>query len=212
MRPLKELIDSDESAWPLVQEIAHSVPGRCEVYPPSESAGEVLYRTQVTTRSPMGAIAFHTGGVSVLNGWLRFLGSGSSQIPRSLADWNVGRASGFYLVADDVFGGFFAIDGGAFGQRLGTACYFSPRSLQWEPLDCTYTELFEWACTDFGEFYADLVWEGCDAAIASVPPDRCFFFMPPLWATECILPPASIRDIPVTESWGVQMDFARQLD
>ena len=113
MRPLEQLIDERESALPFVVEAVERVSGRCVLHPPSPHAADVLFRTQVTTRSPMGAIAFHTGGISVLNGWLRILGSGSAAIPRTLPDWNHGRSSGYYLVADDAFGGFFGIDGGA---------------------------------------------------------------------------------------------------
>ena len=126
----------------------------------------------------MGAIAYHTGGISILNGWLRILGSGSPTIPRSLPGWNAARSFGYYLIADDAFGGFFALDGGALGQGKGDVFYFSPRSLYWEPLDCAYTQFLVWACSDFNGFYDDMTWPDCQAAIAAMSPDRCFFFYP----------------------------------
>jgi hypothetical protein len=212
MRPLDELIDHEESALSFVNETASAQAGRCIIHPPSDNAGDVLHRCQVTTRSPMGAIAYHTGGISVLGGWLRILGSGSAAIPRTLPDWNEARSSGFYLVADDAFGGFFAMDGGAFGSSVGQIHYFAPRSLRWEPLKCTYTQFLQWACSDFGSFYDDMVWPGCEAAIANLGPDRCFFFYPPLWTAECVLPPREIRDVSVSELWEFEMDFARQLN
>jgi len=212
MRPLDQLINDIESALPFVRETAQSVPGRCVIHPPSSLAGDVLYRTQVTTRSPMGAVAYHTGGISVLGDWLRILGSGSPAIPRTLPGWNEGRSEGFYLVADDAFGGFFALDGGALGAGGGQVCYFSPGSLSWESLDCSYTEFLEWACDDFGDFYDDMTWPGCEAAVSRLEPDRCFFFCPPLWTAESVLPPVEIRDVPVAEAWDFQMDVASQLD
>jgi len=160
----------------------------------------------------MGAIAYHTGGISVLSGWLRILGSGSPQIPRTLPGWNEGRSQGFYLVADDAFGGFFALDGGALGFGGGRVGYFAPRSLCWESLDCSYSEFLEWACDDFQDFYDDMTWPNCEVAISRLGPDRCFFFYPPLWTAECVLPPAELRDVPVSEAWGLQMDFASQLN
>lgn len=211
MRPLDQLINDFESAEGFVRQTALTVPGRCVIHPPSSVAGEVLHRTQVTTRSPMGAIAYHTGGISVLNGWLRILGSGSDAIPRTLSSWNEGRSRGFYLIADDVFGGFFALDGGTLGAGSGQACYFCPRSLSWESLDCSYTEFLEWACDDFGDFYDDMTWPGCKEAVSRLGPDRCFFFYPPLWTTELVLPPKEIRDVPVAEAWDFQMDVSRQL-
>lgn len=213
MRPLDQLINDGESALTFVRETTQAHPGRCVMHPASVAAGDVLYRTQVTTRSPMGAVAYHTGGISVLGGWLRILGSGSPAIPRSLPDWNEGRSAGFYLVADDAFGGFFALDGGALGAGGGgQVCYFSPRSLRWESLECNYTQFLVWACTAFRDFYDDVTWPGCEAAVSGLSPDCCFFFYPPLWAAECVLPPPEIREVPVAEAWGFQMDVVRQLN
>lgn len=211
MRPLDQLINDQDSALPFVIETAEAQPGRCVVHPPSQEAGDVLYRTQVTTRSPMGSIAYHTGGISVLGGWLRILGSGSPQIPRSLPDWNEGRSSGFYLVADDVFGGFFALDGGALGPGKGQVFYFAPDSLCWEALDRSYSEFLMWACSDFRGFYDGMTWPDCQTAISKLGPDRCFFFYPPLWSAERVLPPEELRDVPVSEAWGFQMDVAMQM-
>jgi hypothetical protein len=211
MRPLEELISDAESALPFVHETAGAIPGRCVVHPPSPAAADVLYRTQVTTRSPMGAMAYHTGGVSILGGWVRILGSGSPAIPRTLPGWNDGRSQGFYLVADDAFGGFYALDGGALGAGGGQVCYFAPRTLRWEPLGCSYTQFLVWACSDFRDFYDDMTWPGCEEAISRLGPDRCFFFYPPLWTAECVLPPPGLRDVPVEEAWGFQMDAAEQL-
>ena len=49
---------------------------------------DVLVALQVTTRSPMGAIAFETGGLLFDHGWLRLLGSGSMRLEGDLARWN----------------------------------------------------------------------------------------------------------------------------
>ncbi len=74
--------------------------------------GEALLETQVSVRSTLGAIVYETGGLLIDHGWLRILGSGHPRLPRTLPGWNRGRTgssegnSGFYLVADDVVGGF----------------------------------------------------------------------------------------------------------
>jgi hypothetical protein len=211
MRSIEELIDHQDPALPFVVETVQAVPGRCVMHSPSATAADALYHCQVTTRSPMGAITYHTGGITVLNGWLRILGSGSPAISRSLPEWNNERSSGFYLVADDAFGGFFALDGGALGPGKGEVFYFSPRSLRWEELGCSYSQFLGWACSDFRGFYDDMIWPGCESVIAGLGPDRCLFFYPPLWTAECVLPPPEIRDVPVAEAWGFQMDVARQL-
>src|SRR5262249_10892670 len=107
MRPVQELINADDSAWPLVQEWVAAAVRPVEVLPPSEAREEALYQTQVTTRSPMGAVVYETGGILIDGGWLRVLGSGHSRLTRTLPGWNGERADGYLLVADDVVGGFF---------------------------------------------------------------------------------------------------------
>ena len=92
MRPLSELIDTDDPAWPEVQEWIAGATNAVEVLPVNEADRDAaLHAIQVTTRSPMGAIVFETGGLLIDHGWLRVLGSGHSRLPRSLASWNEGR-------------------------------------------------------------------------------------------------------------------------
>src|SRR5271157_1490427 len=112
-RQIEDLIDSAEPAWPLVlgwvKEAIHPV----EVLPPSENACNSLVSVQVTTRSPLGAVILHSGGILVDHGWLRLLGSGHPRLPRSLPSWNfacgmkeANEPPPCLLVADDVLGGF----------------------------------------------------------------------------------------------------------
>ena len=125
MRVLKELVAADESAWPIVQCWIGKASNPVEVLPVDRGAADAaLVQLQVTTRSPMGAIVHNTGGLLVDHGWLRILGSGGSMLTRSLPGWNEGKSPAtphapppFLLIADDVLGGFFAIDGGGLGLR-----------------------------------------------------------------------------------------------
>src|SRR5215207_9287450 len=115
-RPLPDLLDTDEPAWPLVQQWIAEAKNPTVILPPAPNAADELLAAQVTLRSPMGAIVYHTGGLLIDGGWIRFLGSGHPRLPRSLMGWNRGRTfresgeqPGFLLVADDAIGGFFAI-------------------------------------------------------------------------------------------------------
>ena len=103
--------------------------------PPAIAEREsVLLEVQVTTHSTMGTVAYETGGILIDFGWLRFLGSGHPRLTRTLSSWNRDRSNGFYLIADDAAGGFFAVNGGAFGDDRGNVYYWSPDSLEWEGL------------------------------------------------------------------------------
>ena len=76
MKTLAELIDRDEPGIDLVREWVADADVEVELLPPSDGRDEALLQTQVTTRSPMGAIVYETGGVRIGGGWIRFLGSG----------------------------------------------------------------------------------------------------------------------------------------
>ncbi|MBK9577976.1 MAG: DUF2625 family protein [Fibrobacteres bacterium] len=91
-----------------------------------------LVQLQVTTRSPMGAIVYETGGILVDHGWLRILGSGHPRLDRGLFGWNQGRTihkpgepPSHLLIADDLLGGYFAVNAGGLGTKMGKVHYLS---------------------------------------------------------------------------------------
>jgi hypothetical protein len=74
MRDLADLLSPDP-AWPLVLSWVREARHQVEVLPVERARAEdVLVALQVTTRSPMGALALETGGLLVGGGWLRILG------------------------------------------------------------------------------------------------------------------------------------------
>lgn len=162
MRSLTELIAGD-SAWPLVNEWLADAEHPVEVLAAGEDiAAEALLAVQVTTRSPMGAVILNSAGILVDSGWLRFLGSGGHpRLERSLPQWNEGRAEGFCICADDVAGGFFALNGGALGAQMGEVFYFAPDTLEWMALGIGYSDFFAWSLSErLEQFYVDLRWPG----------------------------------------------------
>src|SRR5712692_4271894 len=89
-RLLTELINTVDPAWPLVREWINTASNTVEVLKTDRARAEkVLLYLQVTTRSPLGAVAFETGGLLVDHGWLRFLGSGDQRLSGNLLSWNM---------------------------------------------------------------------------------------------------------------------------
>src|SRR5262245_17685815 len=121
MRSIDELLERSDPAILQIKQWAAAAEDRCEILPPSDARGKVLHDLQVTTRATLGSIAYETGGILIDGGWLRFLGSGHAKLPRSLTAWNRGRSEDLLLVADDVAGGFFAINGGRWVVRFRTS-------------------------------------------------------------------------------------------
>jgi uncharacterized protein DUF2625 len=220
MRELTDLLDTKDPAWPLVQEWLCSATNAPEVLPPADpQRAEALVQLQVTTRSPMGAVVYETGGILVDHGWLRLLGSGHARLPRSLPEWNRGRTwtdpqppPPLLLVADDVIGGFFALNGGALPGAPGSTFYFAPDTLRWEDLGFGYTAFLQWAFAgDLARFYATSRWPGWELEVKQIHGGQAFSIYPFLWAKAPPIGERSRRPVPIEEVYGLQQDMARQL-
>jgi hypothetical protein len=185
---------------------------QCEILPPSDARSEVLLDIQVTTRSPLGGIAYDTGGILIDHGWLRFPGSGHPRLARTLSDWNRGRSEGLYLVADDVVGGFFAINGGGLGTDVQRLYYWPPDRLEWEPMQIGFTEFFRWALTArLTQYYENLRWPNWTDEVRNLSGDQCFNFYPFLWSTEGSVEGSDRRPVPVAEAFDLKTDILRHL-
>lgn len=149
VRPVAELTDGAEPAWPELRTVLADGPAPVEILPIEPAAGaDCLYRLQVTTRSYLGALARHTGGVLVDHGWVRVLGGGRADLGLpSLADANglagdparTAAPPAAMLVGFDVLGGQFSLNGpdpAALGRpgEPGQMCYFAPDTLEWESM------------------------------------------------------------------------------
>lgn len=167
MKSLEQLLEQ-QSAWLILRDWFAQAKNLYEIlasYP--EDASAALVGMQLSTRSPLGAIVYETGGVLIDHGWLRILGSGNEKLPRGLFDWNFGKTfkqSGeqpsYLLIADDAIGGYFAINAGGIGADIGRVYYYHPKSQQWKSLNLGYSEFLGWALSrDLDEFYQDLRWE-----------------------------------------------------
>jgi len=213
MKTLRDLIETSEPAWPLVLKWMRDASRPVEALPPSRPANEdVLVALQVTVRSPMGAIVYESGGVLVDHGWLRILGSGHARLSRSLSAWNAGREQSFLLVADDVVGGFFAVDGGGLGIRPGQVAYWAPDTLRWEGLDMSFSDFVQWTMSkdlaSFYELYRGPDWE---RRIKAISGDQAFLIYPlPIMKG----PAYHVREwrvVPVAELYGLEQDVAAQV-
>lgn len=88
-------------------------------------------------------------------------------------------------MADDVVGGFFAINGGALGSELGKVYYLAPDDLKWESLHINYTDFINFCLVgDMNEFYSGLRWADWKKDMTSINGNNCFFIYPYLWTKE----------------------------
>lgn len=222
LRPVTQLIVQGNTGWQAVRQMIQTAKNKVEVLPcDSTKAKTALYATQVTSRSPMGGIVLNTGGLLVAKGWIRILGSGSAKLNRSLPDWNMGKSMAqlgekptFLLVADDVLGGFFAINGGAFGQDTGKVYYMSPSSLDWEEIADNYTDFLSFCFNEnLAAFYEDLGWKTLQRDAMKISGDKVFNFVPPLWSKQGKDIGKNQRTVvPVEEQYQFNQQIRKQLN
>ena len=221
MRPVDELINKTDPGWTIIKQWIELPKNKVEVLSTDTAkAKNELYKIQVTTRSPMGAVVFMTGGILFDNGWIRILGSGNIKLTRTLSDWNkgktfaeIGQQSPYLLIADDVIGGYFLLNGGGLGTDLGKVYYFSPESLEYEPLDLTYGDFLNFSLNgDLDKFYKGLRWKSWKEDISTLSGDNVISFYPYLWTKEGKdITKDSRKAVPVGELYLSNMDLRKKV-
>jgi hypothetical protein len=190
MKTFKELVDV-ESSWQVVKDLMANATNNFEILPKNDKMAEkALVELQQSTASLMGAVTYETGGILIDNGWLRVLGSGHEKLTRTIANWNLGRSyenpedtPGFLMIADDVLGGIFAVNGTELGDDVGNLYYLAPDTLEWEPLEVSYHDFLSFCFTgQIKDFYENYRWNGWEEETKKVSGDEALLIMPPLWA------------------------------
>lgn len=221
MRSIDELINNTDPGWQLVKRWIDSAKNKVEILPVDTSkAKDALYKIQVTTRSPMGAIVYMTGGLLVDNGWIRILGSGSDKLRRSLPEWNKGKGfkdfghpTPYLLIADDAMGGFFILNGGGLGNDLGKVYYLGPDNLEYEPLDLSYTDFLNFCFNNnLDKFYEGYRWANWKLDLLKLEGDKVFSFFPYLWSEQGKdINKVSRKEVPIEEHYKLTLEFRKQL-
>lgn len=206
LKTLEELT-ARRTAWSKVRTWIHQAGKRVEVLPAdSQSSAATLLALQISTATPLGALADQTGGVLVDSGWLRILGSGHERMPWGLAEWNGLQADhqpvpDRLILAHDVLGGFFA------REHNKKVSYFSPDTLTWENTQLGYQDWLAWALSDdMGDFYEHFRWRGWAKEVVELEPHEGLLVEPLLWEKGPALSKRKRTPLPILELWGRYQD------
>lgn len=221
IRKLSELIYKEENAWPMIEEWLAKAENHVEVLPNNRVEGEeALLKLQITNRSTMGAIALECGGILIDDGWLRILGSGNENISGNLLSWNnIDKIKIEYsiknamIIAYDIVGGVYAINGGAFGDSLKNVFYFAPDTLEWEDTEKGYTDFIYWALNgDINVYYKTFRWSGWQEDVSKLTGDQGISIYPYLWTEQGNNVNGCHKEaIPMKEIWGIEQEFIKQM-
>ncbi|MGZ0084925.1 DUF2625 family protein [Caldibacillus thermoamylovorans] len=219
MKSFNELFDKTELTWKQLNRWMRDAKNQVELLPANIKENQkILLELQITTKSLLGTVVYYTGGILVNEGWLRILGSGNPRLPRNVATWNqivsgqTTRLPGGLLIADDVVGGFFAINGGAFGGNIGDVFYLAPDTLEWENLEMSYSNFVNWALTgDINRFYETFQWENWTDGVRKITGDKGILIYPYLWAEGEEIGLRSKSIVPIDELWKLNLDNKEKL-
>jgi hypothetical protein len=211
-RSATDLRDVAEPAWPAIA--ARVEESGATVLPAGEATrAAALEALQVTTRSPLGAMASETGAVRVDHGWLTVLGAGTADLPGIRAASPATDPPPWLVVAFDVLGGRFAINGGGLDAELGEVCHFGVDTLGWAGIGGGYGQFVEYVLTGgLAEFYADLRWPRWADEVGILAPGQGIAVYPfPFTEEGADVGAAARRPVPLAELHEVYADLARQL-
>ena len=215
MRELKDLINTDDPGISLVRDWTSAKDANASTIlsPDTVVCGQTLLRLQVTTRSILGAVVHETGGILISGGQLRLLGSGTV---RSLLACNeatggmrTGAPDDFIIVADDILGGLYAVNGGRFGRDdLGHVFYLAADQLVWSDLNVGYSDFVSWCLTgDLSTLYERFA----AFEVFKLPPpplEKVYSFYPFLWTREAGERPPDTRSINADEGVRLRLEIA----
>lgn len=212
MKSLEELINAESPFVDTLNKWVSSASNQVTILPAHNDRQDILLNVQVTTKSILGCLVYHTGGILIDNGWIRLLGSGHEMLLRNVHDWNENSEKGIYLIGDDVAGGFYAINGGAFSGEHNIVYYWSPDSLEWESMDMLYSDFFHSLLnSNLDHFYDGIRWESWKKDMENISTDQCITFMPFLWTKEGDCENSHRGVIPIKEALDMKVDIINQM-
>ena len=188
-------------------------PNKIEVSISESNKKMNLSQIDIGENTTIGLITHHCALLRV-NGYLRIWGSGDNINHRNIVDSNDEFREYFggnkVFIADDIWGGCYAISNGDFPGSPQYIWYYAPDTLQWENLEVTYCQFIRWvASTGIADFYKSFLWDKTFSLIDKISFEQGLSIYPPLWSKECDCT-ASISIISTKEIMRANIEIAKQ--
>ena len=116
-------------------------------------------------------------------------------------------------VAQDAYGGLFALSCGDFPGDMERLWYYAPDTLAWEMLEMDYSAFHAWVCTEGPRrFYGAFSWADEGEILSRLAIDQGVLFYPFPWTAQYDAASASKKVIPLDELIELYADIQHQLD
>lgn len=175
---------------------------RVEIIPVDEPCAAInaeYYQADGSTN--FGLLINECGGVTA-NNVIRLLGSNRDPNFRDINMFNIKfGGAGFLILGDDIFGGIFAVNFGAFSENLGSVFYFAPDTLEWEDLELQLSGFFAWLKDgDLAQYYGQFSAEEYENLRSmNVKFNEVLHILPPQWSAEFKTESHDVRAIDINE-------------
>ena len=176
----------------------------------------ILGTMGINENSTLGQIIINTSGITVDN-IIRVYANGNDLDSHNIYSYNLELekilGNQKLIIADDIFGGLFAINNGAFQDGYGNIRYFAPDTLEWDNLDINYSEFIAWiSSSNLNEFYSAFKWSDFYQDIKEVKFNQGILIYPFLWSNECNIETADKKIVPFSELTTLNLEYKEKLN
>lgn len=201
--------DSSNGIWLKILDMIEKSSKSIEVYTDeTDIENDILKSMEISPDSVLGTVVSNTSGIMIDN-TIRILGKKSIE-RRDILSYNRNKLDGLIIVADDIFGGIFAVNIGNYSVSwgIGEICYFAPDTLEWDNLEFKYSYFLTWCISgDTDKFYESFRWKSFSQDCKKVGFDEGILIYPFLWSKEIDIETADKKAVPIDELFNINMDF-----
>lgn len=199
-------------AWSKIEQWKASATNPIQFFPADTTRAKfTLFRADFDINSTLAAFAFNSGGMIVDGGWLRVLGSGCDKFNRGLIEWNKGKTVAgsdtvkYFLVADDVVGGFFALYLTPHTRFENALVYYQgPNDRRWVSTGLHYDNFLQFCFAgEIKMFYNNYRWEGWKKEIHMINTNQTISCYPEFWTEGARDTKLKRRVVPVQKLWDL---------
>ena len=201
--------------WFELSEMFHKSPNNICVHEQTKYDNDILSKMGVIQNSVLGQIVTNAYGI-VVDNLVRVYANGDEKESHNIYSYNRELEKSFgnkkLFVADDVFGGLYAMNNGAFEGDQGMIWYFAPDTLEWDNLGISYPEFITWiSSSNFSDFYSTFIWNDLQKDICDIRFNQGVLIYPFLWSNECTIETADKKVVPFIELISLNLENNKKL-
>lgn len=172
--------------WQSINKILSESPNKILIEFNSDE-NNIIDSLNINEFSILGNVIKHISIINI-NFYLRLLGGNNNK--SNILSFNEEIQSIYpgnkLVIANDIWGGLFAISNGDFVGEFRNIWYFAPDELQWINLNINYSQFISWICSDkINVFYKSFMWNNMNSVIENIDENQAVLIYPFLWSKEC---------------------------